>query len=73
MSLFRGSPSSRVSSRRRTGLERWLRRTLGACPTQWPMPSGDERILRGSARNSLRSSPFYIPGAPSYALPLSVL
>jgi hypothetical protein len=59
--LLGGSPFSRVSLRRRTELERWPRRTPEACPTQWLMVISDERSLRGSLGNILRSSPFYRP------------
>jgi hypothetical protein len=44
-----------------------------ACPVLQLMPSDCGRSLRGSTRSRLRSSPFCRPGAPSCALPLSVL
>jgi hypothetical protein len=59
--LLGGSPFSRVSLRRRTELERWLRRTPEACPTQRLMVINDERSLRGSLGNILRSSLFCRP------------
>jgi hypothetical protein len=65
--------SSRVSLQRRTGLERWPRRNLMACPMWRLMLSTNGSCPRRGTESTLRSSPFYRPRAPSYVLPLLVI
>jgi hypothetical protein len=63
------SPNLRLSLRRNTRPERWLRRISVACLKRRSMPSIGGRCMRGSVGSNLRSSPFCRPRTPSCATP----
>jgi hypothetical protein len=70
--LAQKSPSSMVSLRKCARPGRWPRRKSAACP-MWRLTVHDGWwSLRGGARSSLRSSPFFNLGALSCVSPLLV-